>query len=240
MKITTWNCNGAFRNKLDKIKELDSDIYIIQECESPDKAKGLYSEWLPNMIWKGTNQNKGIAVFAKADFKLAELDWADNNLELFLPVTINNEFQLLAVWTKYANSPTFQYIGQLWKYLQLHHAKFHGYPSIVCGDFNSNACWDVWDRWWNHTDVVNELERLNLVSMYHKIYQELQGKETNPTFFMNRNINKPYHIDYIFLEKNRIDLDKAVMSIGNQSDWLAYSDHLPVTLEFRKNPTFLL
>ena len=31
MKIISWNANGAFRNKFNRVKELDADFYIIQE-----------------------------------------------------------------------------------------------------------------------------------------------------------------------------------------------------------------
>ena len=39
MKIISWNCNGALRNKFQHIAELEADIYIIQECEDPIRAK---------------------------------------------------------------------------------------------------------------------------------------------------------------------------------------------------------
>ena len=52
-----------------------------------------------------------------------------------------------------------------------------------CGDLNSNAQWDVWDRWWNHSDVVNQLKTMNIHSLYHELTNEEQGKEKNSTFF---------------------------------------------------------
>ena len=40
MKIVTWNCKGAYRKKHSiLIKSFDPDIWIIQECEHPDKFK---------------------------------------------------------------------------------------------------------------------------------------------------------------------------------------------------------
>lgn len=37
MKIITWNCQGAFRNKADAIFVHKPDILVIQECEYVDK-----------------------------------------------------------------------------------------------------------------------------------------------------------------------------------------------------------
>jgi hypothetical protein len=61
---------------------------------------------------------------------------------------------------------------------------------ILCGDLNSNAIWDVPDRWWNHSDVVQELNEIGLVSLYHYTTKESQGMETQMTFYMNRKKEK--------------------------------------------------
>lgn len=39
MKIVSWNCAGAFREKYTSIIEEDADIYVICECEDPARAK---------------------------------------------------------------------------------------------------------------------------------------------------------------------------------------------------------
>jgi len=48
MKLITWNCNGAFRNKNHLFDEDDYDILIIQECENPLESTKFYKEWSKN------------------------------------------------------------------------------------------------------------------------------------------------------------------------------------------------
>ena len=104
---------------------------------------------------------------------------------------------------------------------------------MVLGDFNSNVRWDEWDRWWNHTDVVRELSVLGLESIYHHYNSEPQGKETQPTFFMNRSRARPYHIDYAFGSAELIK--RATISVGNPEQWLEFSDHMPIVVDIAKD-----
>lgn len=233
MKIVTWNCNGALRNKFEHLSELDADIYIIQECENPAETKHKnYQEWAVNYLWNGDTKNKGLAVFAKPHIELQKLDWSnqyqDHFVKHFLPCSINQKFDLLAVWTHRNNSPNFRYIGQFWKYLQVNKNKLN--HAIIAGDFNSNSNWDEWDRWWNHTDVVNELKDIGIESLYHKYTNEQQGKETNQTLFYQRKLSRPYHIDYIFGSQIFIQKLKRI-EIGQANNWLDKSDHMPILCE---------
>ncbi len=180
MKIITWNCNGAFRKKYHLLEDFGADILVIQECEDPAQSAGSYREWARNYLWVGNNKHKGLGVFSNLSNPLQKLDWDAEKLELFLPCKINDELNLLGVWTKQANSPNFAYIGQLWKYLQLHKNKVAGQKTILCGDLNSNKCWDEWDRWWNHSNVVRELEEIGLYSAYHLLQNEAQSRKTLP------------------------------------------------------------
>jgi exonuclease III len=234
MKIVSWNCNGALRKKLEQLCSLDADLYIVQECEDPSKTNNKeYSSWANNYRWVGNNKNKGLGIFAKEGILLNSLPLDSGRLEYFLPVTVNDAFTLLAVWTREANSPTFKYIGQMWKYLQQHKNYFHASDSVIIGDFNSNACWDAWDRWWNHSDVVREFEEIGIVSLYHLQRSEEQGKEREPTFYMYKKPNKPYHIDYAFVSKSMAP--SASIDIGTPTIWLHHSDHMPLVVQFRAN-----
>lgn len=54
MRIVSWNCNGKFREKFEKVKELNADIYVIQECEDPQNYVGTaYGDFAKNDIWNG-------------------------------------------------------------------------------------------------------------------------------------------------------------------------------------------
>ena len=230
MKIISWNCNGAFRKKYHLLEALNADLLIIQECEDPSRSSKEFLSWAgENYLWTGNDKNKGIGVFAKSHLQLEALDWESGNLELFLPFSINKEYHLIGVWTKQAKSPTFKYIGQFWKYLQLHKDKLRkANQTIIIGDFNSNSIWDVWDRWWNHSDVVKELADMSIESAYHLTTSEKQGEEKTPTLYLHRRIDRPYHIDYAFLSRD-ILLDVS-LKIGSKDEWLEHSDHMPLIL----------
>ena len=235
MKIVTWNCNGAFRRKFAALDGFDVDILIIQECENPAESKDVsYLTWAKNYLWIGKNKNKGLGVFAKTEIKLTKLDWSNvyenHEINYFLPCLVNENLQLVATWAHHNNSPTFGYIGQVWKYLELNLEKFD--TTIFAGDFNSNKIWDKWDRWWNHSDVVKKLESIEMLSLYHDYYNEEQGKETHSTFFLQRNLEKKYHIDYIYLSKSLLSQISS-FEIGNLTQWLFLSDHVPLFFSAR-------
>lgn len=237
MKLVTWNCNGAFRKKFHTILEYDADIYIIQECENPlESGHKDYIQWANNYLWIGDTKNKGLGIFAKPEVKIDKLDWPNNfkdhTVKHFLPCKVNDDFKLLAVWTHRNNSPNFGYIGQLWKYIQVNKNNLH--DTIIAGDLNSNPIWDEWDRWWNHSDVVRELTEIGIHSIYHQLSGEEPGKESKPTLYFQRNLSRPYHIDYIFGARRFIEKTQ-IIEIGHPNKWLDLSDHMPIFCEIRLN-----
>jgi exonuclease III len=234
LKIVTWNCHGALRNKFETLDLYQADIYIVQECENPSLTINLeYKKWAENHLWIGKNKNKGLGIFASKEIELKSLDWSNlyQNYEVnyFLPCSVNGKFNLLAVWNHKNNSPNFGYIGQFWKYLQVNKTNFQNV--IIAGDFNSNSKWDEWDRWWNHSDVVNELSEIGIESIYHKSNGEVHGKESKPTFFLQKNSEKNHHIDYIFAS-NEFRENVRKIEIGLPEKFIKSSDHLPIYCEF--------
>lgn len=193
-----------------------------------------YREWAKNHLWIGERKNKGIGIFANNNILLEELNWSDKyedqKVKHFLPCIVNQDFNLIAVWTHRNNSPTTGYIGQLLKYLQIHKSKLQ--KGLIIGDFNSNVFWDKKSGWWNHSDVVRELKEIGIESLYHKYWREEQGKETRPTLFLQKNLKKPYHIDYVF---GSMDFQNGIkkMEVGEVHQWLKISDHMPLICEFK-------
>lgn len=69
-----------------------------------------------------------------------------------------------------------------------------------------------------------------MVSAYHSYFDEQHGKESHPTFYLNWNEKRPYHIDYYFIPK---EWDSRVTSvaIGTSEQWGQLSDHRPLIVD---------
>lgn len=208
-------------------------MYVIQECENPAHTQDKhYKAWATNYLWTGDLPQKGLGIFARQGIALQQLNWPNlyegYPVKHFLPCSLNSQLTLLAVWAHHNNSPTFGYIGQVWKYLQLNGHRLHN--ALLAGDFNSNAIWDTWDRWWNHSDVVRALQETGIESLYHSYTKEAQGQETQATLYHQRKTNKPYHIDYIFGSQEAAAALKQLL-VGEPKTWLQHSDHMPLYCE---------
>jgi endonuclease/exonuclease/phosphatase family metal-dependent hydrolase len=81
---------------------------------------------------------------------------------------------------------------------------------------------------------VKELKLLNISSLYHKISNEKEGEESVPTFYLQRKLNKHYHIDYVFVSDILINKDTS-LEILESNNWLEYSDHIPIKVEIDLN-----
>lgn len=227
MKIITWNCNGKFSEKFPAILEEDADIYVIQECENPEIVNSKeYGEFASNYFWVGENQYYGLGIFAKDNVKLELMDLDDKGLRYFIPVNVNDDFNLLGVWTNpyMDGTKTIYYPKEITKYYEEHNdSGFFNEDMIICGDFNCDVRLKGTHAK-NVYEVIEKLSQCGLVDIYHHLTNEKEGAETKPTFYMYRHLDKPYHLDHIFSSSDKVkDLE-----IGDADKWLQLSDHVPL------------
>lgn len=240
MKIVTWNCNGALKNKLEVIRTLNADIYVIQECENPYNTPSTdYRQFAHNSLYLPVAENrKSIGIFAHPSISLTPIQDNINSpkvhpLKYFLPCLINHQFLLVNVWTHLNKSGSFGYVGQIWQYIQNNQAILKTHPTILLGDFNSNTIFDPKRKksGWNHSNVVSDLAALDIYSTYHTQTKEIPGQETQSTLFMHRKQHKGYHIDYVFASKSIITTMNH-FEICSFEQWQTFSDHVPLIFEF--------
>lgn len=176
MRIVSWNCNGAFRKKFNKILSLGADIYVIQECENPDISLDEdYISFSDSYVWTGENKNKGLGIFSKNGVNFQEIYWSRHGLRNFISICINSEFNLLGVW---ACKP---YIEEYYIYQNINYELINE-NTIIIGDFNSNSIWDHQHGQRNHSTMVKELEAKNLFSAYHYLKKRIMAKKPRRLF----------------------------------------------------------
>jgi exonuclease III len=223
----------AFRKKAHLIQIEQPDILIIPECEHTDKLLGLTLN-ATSMLWYGANASKGLAVFSFGDYHLKLMDIHNEEIKIVCPISVtggNVDFTLMAVWTQKTKDRDYRHIGQVWKAIHFYKELLSNPKIIIIGDFNSNTIWDKKHRLASHSMTVNELIALQIHSVYHKHFFQVQGKEIHPTFYLYRHKNKPYHIDYCFVSAYFIER-LADVQIGDFDGWIAYSDHTPLIVNF--------
>lgn len=235
MRIITWNCQGAFRKKKNFILAFKPDILIVQECEHPDLLDfGLFTQRPFDILWNGDNKHKGLGVFSFGNYKFQLSEINNPSIKIIIPIYVTGgkiDFTLFAIWANNRNDPDGQYVEQVWKAVNYYDQLLNIGPSILTGDFNSNKIWDRKHRIANHSAVVDKLADKNIVSVYHRLLNQEQGKENHPTFFLQRNKNKPYHIDYCFASNDLYCRVKEI-EIGTYENWISYSDHTPLMVKF--------
>ena len=219
MKIISWNCRGKFREKFSVIQNENADIYVIQECENPEKYKKIFAGFLSNYVWCGEKDSKGLGIFVQPNVKMQVNNWPLYCLRHFISVKINDSIDLLGVW---ASPP---YIEEYYIYQSINIDNY-GENTLIIGDFNSNVIWDKEHGKRNHSAVVAELKEKNIVSAYHYVTGEEAGQETQSTFYLYKHNDKKYHIDYCFLNPMHI----KDFQILNSNEWLQYSDHMPIQI----------
>lgn len=236
MKLISWNCNGAFRNKFELLERYKPDIMIIQESESREEL-ARYRIKIPfrQHIWISERSYKGMSIFLRNGWKAEIADFYDEKFQCIVPLIFSRgmvKFLLIAVWTKHIGLHSKSYVVQAFRAMQAY-KDYLREDTIIIGDFNSNKIWDnLFRRDQNHSSLIAFLEEMSFFSIYHRQSGEAQGSETVPTIYLYRRRERGYHIDYAFIHNSSFARIKK-FSIGKYDEWSASSDHMPVFLEMK-------
>lgn len=228
----------AFRKKNSAIMKFSPDILIIPECENEEKLKfGNLTPTPTDFCWYGDNIHKGIGIFSYSSYKFQVFENYNAKYRYVIPMKVKGkeDFNLFAIWAMdNKESPRARYIAQVWLAINYYQSKLN-IPSILIGDFNSNKIWDEDHprKYGNHSEVNDYLYTLDIHSLYHLQTEEKLGEEKNPTLYLHRNKTKPYHIDYCFASNNLL-VEGFDFSIGKYEEWIKYSDHVPIFVDFKK------
>ncbi len=100
--------------------------------------------------------------------------------------------------------------------------------AILVGDFNSSHVFDASGSNRPHSQLIDRLRKeFGLVSAYHCVHTD---QPEMPTYYHNFKRDKPFHIDYCFVPREWVN-DLKEVTVGQFEDWIAESDHMPLTVE---------
>ena len=225
MRLVTWNCcRGDCTKKVSLLDSWRPDIAVIQECAKPFVQSD-------RCLWFGDNPNSGLAVRSSNAYQLRALPVVPEAPKYVIPIEVTGptEFVLFAVWT--LGEKPHPYVRAASRAVELYRDLIERRPTVLIGDFNSNAIWDSeHPAEMNHSALVRQLERLDLVSAYHHARKETHGGEREPTFYFQWNRAKPFHIGYCFVPRAWAPRIKRV-DVGSFDGWSSHSDHRPLLVD---------
>ncbi len=245
MRIVTWNARMKFREKFELVRQLGADIYVIQECEDPERYEGrtrrereqgeAYRAFAANHLWWGGNKSRGVGVFAAPHITLADHCWEDVG-RWYAGARINDSFDLVAVWCnpEKKKGKTNQSYGKenVAAVERLAASGRIGEDSLLIGDFVSCRRWDAQYGTSYYTQFAGQLQALGLVSAYHHGSGEQPGEESQPS---RRRCDphsglyrEAYHIDLAFVAPSRIRACRLELSSDYHPE---RSDHRPLILD---------
>ncbi len=243
MRLVAWNCAQRAHDKLEALLSLRPDVAVIPECAHPEvllaKAPQLGAPWGDASIdWVGESRQKGLAVIAFGPYRLERAAEYRADLRHFLPVRVTGpeSCNLLATWAfmpgpggpAAPNSPALVMAVE-------HYREFLSAPfAVMAGDFNGGLTFDT-PRRPLFGALVQALERVGLRSSIHRHRGWAFGQEPEPTFFDRSRQDLPFHLDYVFCNRDAAHVRAA--SVGARVDWRRLSDHMPLVVEW--HPTEL-
>jgi endonuclease/exonuclease/phosphatase family metal-dependent hydrolase len=176
-------------------------------------------------------------VAAFGDWTLRVDDSFDPGYQWVLPLHVDGtrHLRVLAVWdmgNRGRGHETARRLGSCRASMERYEQFLSGDSdlTLISGDFNNSVFWDKPTKRNKFGDFMDELESRGFVSAYHHHHGSVRGAEPDPTLWWRKKVDATYHIDYTFV--SRPETIEAV-SVGAHADWIAHSDHSPMTVDMR-------
>ena len=250
MRLISWNCKMAFRNKAPAIMRLCPDVLVIPECECPEKLQQstiheatLFSDALLKLddehcVWVGKNPDKGLGVFAFGTYSLQRLPYDLAKGPIWCaPVHVRRDgleaFDLIAVWSFYGADSRNRNQNPMVHALEDFAPLFISMHLVVAGDFNSPINFE--EKGPGGFQTTNrELEGRGLVNAYNTATGELLGQESQPTYYHWHGKMHTHHIDHVYVPKSWAS--GMTVTCGDYDTWVTRqrSDHVPVIVDIRE------
>lgn len=140
MRIASWNCCQAFRDKWEYLDAFGPDLMVVPEAEEPARLPAALLERYPNHHSIGDVPFKGLLVMSTADCPFTILPDYDESLKLILPLEVGGsaDLTLLAVWTQ--KNAKGNYTADLMDAIDAYEE--HLEHAVIIGDFNSSVVLD--------------------------------------------------------------------------------------------------
>ncbi len=207
MKIISYNISTCKQWKIDRLLDMDADVFVVPEIACPEQVvitDDLQMAW-NGVKWEisGKQHSKGLGIIWKKGHGMIP-EWYNPNLTFAIPL-IYDEVLVLAFWPTKCKG-----ISDRMKYPQIAQMLIDYYKpflmkktSVVIGDFNCCVNQSDYSKKYGDMRQVNEhLEACGLFSLYHKKTGETIGEESSPTYYHRFNINQPFMLDYAYTNKD--------------------------------------
>jgi exodeoxyribonuclease III len=230
MRITTWNCKGAFARKHAAIAALRPDVLVVPESGRIDELTDVIGAApVRSHEWVGENRNKGLGVISYGEYSLRIHEAYDPRHRWILPLEVSGpeSFVLIAVWTV-PDEKTRYYVTCLFEALKTYRTLLKQPRVVWAGDFNQSTVFDEPSDPLHFSHWVAKAESFGFESLYHRHIRCEYGKEPAKTFFQYHDAKKPFHLDYIFGKPDMVRNGFEV-EVGAHHKWSMLSDHMPVT-----------
>lgn len=229
MKIISYNISDSAQWKIDRLLEMDADVFVAPEITCIEQATipdGYEMAW-NGITWgyAGKQRWKGLGIIWKKGHGVIP-EWYNPNLTYAIPL-IYDGVLVLAFWPTKSKgvSDQMKYPQIAQQLIEEYKPRLADQPSVIIGDFNCYVNQSDYTKKFGDILRINEiLENAGMHSVYHKLTREKFGEETKPTYYHRFDIKQPFMLDYAYcnVEEKSFKLLDADLKM---------SDHVGLYLE---------